>query len=86
MLKFWLCNVVVYDGCDSFVVKQIVQAENGIITKDSKDRLIMLYKGNADVLKFDLLYPLSLENVIAMKNDEQYKNVYIDFEALYFTL
>lgn len=57
-----LCNVVVYDGVDSWVVKFVLKE------KTAKRDILKYYEySDAQVLKIDNLYPFTLEELIAYK-------------------
>ena len=69
--KFWMVNVVWYDGADAYVSKFILKAADEGITKESEDKVKSYLEGNGEVLKFDRLYPMEFDNIIALDN---YKN------------
>ena len=80
MSKWNLVNVVVYDGVDAYVSKFVF---NGDDEKQwRKDFYSMRYDGEA--LKFDFLYSVSLENILAFKEDKKTLCIYERFESMYF--
>lgn len=62
--KWYLYNVVFYDGVDAFVSKFVASADE----TDARKHIVSYTAGNGEVLKLDKLYPLSFEDIIAMKN------------------
>jgi len=68
--KWWMCNVVWYDGTDAFVSKFVLQAEDDEITADSRYRVSKYLDGNGEVLKIDPLYPVDFDNIVALKTYE----------------
>lgn len=62
-----MCNVVYYDGISSKVVKMILSFECGKLTKESKEFTHSLYDVYGKVLYVDLLYPVTLEDIISLK-------------------
>lgn len=88
---FGLINVVVYDGCDAYVLKFI---EDGVkvgdryqVTKDAKKRIEKYCDGaGMEVLKYEFLYALSFANVVAFKDygDEEQKAAVDRFEHMHF--
>lgn len=65
---FNMCNVVTYDGLEAKVVKMVLSYESGSLTKESKD-FLDIYKVEKDekILYVDLLYSVTLEYIIALK-------------------
>ena len=80
MSKGNLVNVVIYDGVDAYVCKFVFRGEDEKQWK--KDFYSMGYDGEA--LKFDCLYPVSLENILAFKDEAKTKCIYERFESMYF--
>lgn len=75
MSKWFMFNVVWYDGCDAYVSKFIGKADtvDGITyheTEETSDLIRESLNGNGEVLKFDPLYSLNLDNIIALKDAE----------------
>lgn len=75
--KFYLVNVVYYNGIEAFVSKFIIGGakteEWGILGKEDKD-MVRDYIHTLDcnsVLMFDVLYDLSLENILAFKDSSE---------------
>lgn len=76
MRKWYLINVVYYDGCDAYVEKfigKVAEEARGkyrpYVTEDTENIIEEYLKGNGEILKFDPLYPLTLDNIIAIAND-----------------
>lgn len=82
---FNMCNVVFYDGCDSKVVKMILPFECGKLTKESKEFVHALDEKYGKSLYIDLLYPVTLDNIIAFKECEfsDLQNAYALFEKFF---
>lgn len=76
-------NVVWYDGTDAYVTKFVCRTdENLTITKDSQ-RLVKAYlDGNGEVLKYDLLYEVVWDNIIAYK-DQTDASIYQRFVEMW---
>ena len=83
-MKYSMYNVVWYDGVDAYATK-FVLPENEKEAK--KDIGIWWEKGgwSGEILKLDKLYGMALENIIALRNenDEQI-NTFNYFEEMYF--
>lgn len=62
--KWYLYNVVFYDGVDAFVSKFVASADE----TDARKHIVEYSAGNGEVLKLDKLYPAPFEDIIAMKN------------------
>lgn len=65
MCKYWMYNVVIYDGVDAFVSKFILPDEMPL---DSFCRTFGNMGYDGEVLKLDKLYPVKLDNIIALKD------------------
>jgi len=68
--KAWmLVNVVWYDGVAAYVTKFILQAEliSDKLTEESIKLTEEEIAGNGEILKYDVLYPLSHSNIEAFK-------------------
>ena len=84
-MKYSMYNVVWYDGVDAYVSKFV-------LTEDEKKAKIELldwwcetgYDG--EILKLDRLYGVTLENIIALRNSDNDKDIsaYDRFEEMYF--
>lgn len=76
---WYVVNVVWYDGVGAYVSKFILQIErvlrDGYVhlepTSESKHRLEDYLTGNGEVLKYDALYEVDLDNIVAFKNYEK---------------
>lgn len=80
MGKWNLVKVVVYDGVDAYVCKCVFKGNDE--KQWRKDFVAMGY--DLEALKFDYLYPVSLENILAFKEDEKTFCIYERFERMYF--
>ena len=80
MSKWNLVNVVVYDGVDAYVSKFVFRGDDK--KQWVKDFYSMGFDGEA--LKFDFLYSVSLENILAFKEDVKTVCIYERFESMYF--
>lgn len=82
---FNMCNVVFYDGCDSKVVKMILSFECGKLTNESKEFMHDCVEKYGKNLYVDLLYPVTLQNIIAFKECEfsDLRNAYELFEKFF---
>ena len=75
-----LCNVVVYDGVDSWVVKFVLKE------KTAKRDIFKYYEySDARVVKIDNLYPFTLEELIAYKisDDPSQVDIFNRFIKMY---
>ena len=93
---WYMVNVVWYDGVDAYVSKFVVQAEMitekigepGFpqITNDSRRRISKYLDGNGEILKVDPLYPVELENIMALKGSDnsELQAAFDRFKAFWF--
>lgn len=65
MCKYWMYNVVTYDGVDAFVSKFILPAE---LHLDEAISIFAVMGYDCEVLKIDALYPMTFDNIIALKD------------------
>lgn len=65
MCKYWMYNLVIYDGVDAFVSKFILPYG---ITLDKAISIFVKMDYDGELLKIDALYPLSFDNIIALKD------------------
>ena len=70
-MSWWLCNVVMYDGTDAFICKFVLKCDENGVTKESAGLVGQYLNGNGEILKIDKLYPVTLDNIIAMKDYEE---------------
>lgn len=85
---FNLCNVVMYDGINAYVSKFILPCKGQEVTKDGKERCEKYCNGNGEILKIDVLYPITFENMLALHehgNDEE-KCAVDRFGQMYFVV
>lgn len=88
---WYVVNAVWYDGCEAFVSKFIVQvdivdSELGI-TEESKQKLMAYLNGNGELLKVDMLYPVDLDNILAMRDNSdspEYQAAFERFKNMWF--
>lgn len=82
-LKYSLYNVVWYDGVNAYVTKFILKSD-----KDGKRDLLNFWKEkgiDGRVLEVDLLYSITLENIISFSNgDGEQKQAFKYFKEMYF--
>ena len=71
-----------FDYDTAYVVKFIVPEE---ISLENASNLLITHNYNGELLKIDKLYPVTLENIIALKdgNDEE-KNIFERFNDMFF--
>ena len=83
---FSLVNVVWYDGVDSFVSKFILETVNNQVTTSARVKVENYLNGNGELLKLDVLYKLSLDNIVALKDsdDVEMQVAYERFDIMYF--
>ena len=87
MNKWWMCNVVWYDGTDAFVSKFVLKCTVDGVTEESEGLVGQMISGNGEVLKIDRLYPVELENIIALKDyteQPELQRAYDRFKEMYF--
>ena len=86
MNKWWMCNVVWYDGVDAYVSKFVLRCDENGVTQESEGLVGQYLNGNGEVLKIDRLYPVTLENIVALKDskEEQQQWAYNRFNEFYF--
>ena len=87
MAKWWMCNVVWYDGSDAFVSKFVLQADDEGITEDSKRKVRTYLDGNGEVLKFDRLYSVDFDNILALRDyteQPELQTAYERFKEMWF--
>ena len=79
--KWALYNTVWFDGCDAWVSKFILPSQ-----KTEKELINEIEKCGYDgsVLLIEKCYDLTLENIIAMSEEETYKCVIDRFSNMFF--
>lgn len=89
--KWYLVNVVWYDGCDAFVGKFVLQVEGQgedlKVTHVSEVLTKKYLDGNGEILKFDPLYPVDLDDILAIKehhDDKELQAAYDRFKNMWF--
>lgn len=82
---WYLVNVVWYDGVEAYVTKFVLPVDESYqLTKETKSKVRKYLDGNGEVLKFDTCYPVSLDNILAFKDDIDNSAIYNRFETMYF--
>lgn len=84
---WYLCNVVIYDGVESKIKKMVVKInfDNGFNEElEYVTSFIKAYENEAEMLKIDLLYEVSLDNIIAFREVPSLAEAYDDFITMYF--
>lgn len=87
MAKFWLTNVVWYDGCDAFVSKFVLKVDEDGVTQESEGLVGQYLVGNGELLKIDPLYPVDLDNILAFRDCEdqhELQAAYNRFKEMWF--
>lgn len=84
--KFYLTNVVFYDGVEAYVAKFILRGSNYEISEKSMEMLENYLSGNGEILKVDVLFDVSLENILAFNEhgDKEQKSAYDRWAKMYF--
>ena len=82
MNKWLMCNFVIYDYDRAYVTKFIVPEE---ISLENASNLLITHNYSGELLKIDKLYPVTLENIIALKdgNDTE-KCIFERFSDMFF--
>lgn len=88
MYCFSLVNVVWYDGSDAYVSKFVLPTENHEVTKDGVARVSKYLSGNGELLKLDVLYPITFENLVAFKDsdNDELKACFERYASMYFVV
>lgn len=82
MCRWYLYNFVFYDGVDAFVSK-FIAPEN--LELDSARKLISKMGYDGELLKVDSLYPLSFDNIVAMREGNNSERCAFErFNDMYF--
>lgn len=82
-MRYSMYNAVIYDGMDAYVIKFV------LVTDEKKARYDLKKYWSAagydgEILKIDKLYQLELRNIIAVEDNEEYKNTFERFNEMYF--
>lgn len=87
-MNFNLVNVIWYDGIDAYVSKFILpcSSDNKKVTTAGMKKCKEYMNGNGEILKFDVLYPVTLENInsFGVYGDNEQKATYDRFSKMYF--
>lgn len=84
MCKYWMYNVVIYDGVDAFVSKFILPDE---MTLDTACRTFGKMGYDGEILKLDKLYPVTFNNIIALKDGNSNEQITFErFNEMFFEL
>ena len=87
MNKWWMCNVVWYDGSAAFVSKFILKCDLEGVTEESEGLLGQTLSGNGELLKIDRLYPVDFDNIVALKDyteQPELQEAYNRFKDMWF--
>ena len=80
-MRFQMCNVVWYDGANAYVSKFVLPSDE----KVARNETVKYLSGNGEVLKIDYLYPVDLDNIVALKNgDPEQMTTYERFKTMFF--
>lgn len=79
--KYALFNTVWYDGQDSWVAKFVLPADT-TMKSDCIKTMDGWYDG--EILKLDKLYEVTLDNIVAFKNNQETENLYDRFNEMFF--
>lgn len=84
--KFYLVNVVFYDGFEAYVSKFILRGSNYELSEESKKLTEEYLSGNGEILKYDVLYEVTLENILAFNEygDNEQQCAYDRWSKMYF--
>jgi hypothetical protein len=84
MCKYWLYNLVIYDGVDAFVSKFILPYG---MTLDKAISIFVKMGYDGELLKIDALYPLTFDNIIALKDGNGIeKCIFERFDDMFFKI
>lgn len=82
MNKWYLYNFVFYDGVDAFVSKFIVPENTSL---ENARELISKMGYDGELLKIDRLYPLTFDNIVAMRDGNNSERCTFErFHDMYF--
>ena len=94
MKKWFLTNVVWYDGCYAYTSKFILKVDENWedVTEESEHALRKYLDGNGEVLKIDKLYPVDFDEIVAFGNlsnstieaDKEKYSAYERFKEMWF--
>lgn len=80
-MKYSMYNVVWYDGVEAYVSKFVLPDNE----KKAKNDLLDWWHYDGEILKLDKLYSVSLENIIALRNGDNFNSSTFErFEQMYF--
>ena len=83
-MNMQLCNVVIYDGSDAYVLKFVLECDEILnVTKDAKSKLLRYTDGNGEILKIDPCYGVTLQNILAFEKSE-HPEILQRFNEMYF--
>lgn len=79
--KYALFNTVWYDGVNSWIAKVILPVDT-TIKSDCIKTMEDTY--NSEVVKIDMLYGVTLDDIIAFSNDDNMTCIYDRFKNMFF--
>lgn len=83
-MKYSMYNVVWYDGVDAYVSKFVLKTNEERAEQDISS-FWSTHGFDGVILKIDLLYALSFEDIIALKNGvNENQNTFKHFTEMYF--
>lgn len=85
-MLWYLVNVVWYDGTDAYVTKFVLPVNDEYkLETSTKNKVKKYLDGNGEVLTFDILYNVGLDNIVAYAEDNETQVIYNRFKEMYFT-
>ena len=81
--EFMLVNVVFYDGQDAFVSKFVLATKDGELTMASRKRVKEYMAGNGEILKIDPQYAVTIDNIMAYKENPDMAHVFDRWVKMY---
>lgn len=80
---FYMTKVIWYDGKDAYVSPFILRADGDHITEESRKLLDDYMIGNGEILKIELVIPIDLDGIVALKGTKN-EIAYNRFKEMYF--
>lgn len=80
MSKWYMCNVVWYDGSDAYVSKFVLKVTEECVTEESEGLVGQYLNGNGEVLKIDPLYSVDFDNIVALKDYKEQPELQTAYE------
>lgn len=82
-MKYSIYNVVWYDGVDAYVSKFVLKTNKEQAEKDLCN-FWTLNVIDGEILKIDQLYMVNFENIKALNNGDNQRNMFNHFIEMYF--